>query len=99
MGVNFLFPLSFVARVGLGNGFETLAEPLAGGMLLGVREQLIGLRPNLTALIISKLLTHLLDEDQQRPPRPFLIATSLSDTPGTFYYWLRLLLTPKAAKN
>jgi hypothetical protein len=97
--MNFLFPLSFVARVSLGNRFETLTEPLTGGMLLRIREQLIGLRANLTAFIISKLLTHLLNKDQQRPPRPFLIATSFSDTPGTFYTWLRILLTPNAAKN
>ena len=38
LSVNLLFALCFVAQVGLGDGFETLAEAFAGGVLLGVGE-------------------------------------------------------------
>jgi hypothetical protein len=86
LSVNLLFPLSFMARVGLCDGFEALAQPFAGGLLLGISEQLVSLRPNFAPLVIGNLVTHLLDEYQQRPPCTFTVSTALRDPSCAFNY-------------
>src|SRR5215217_7595836 len=97
LGVNFLFALSFVARVSLSDGFQALAQPFARCMLLGVSEQLVGLGADLAAFIIGQLITHLLDEYQQRPPCALTISTPFSDPPRPFDNWFCLLLMIQAA--
>ena len=47
--MNFLLALRLVAGVGLGDGFEALAQPFPGGVLLRVGEQLVGLRADFAA--------------------------------------------------
>ncbi|HEX5603632.1 MAG TPA: hypothetical protein VFX63_13830 [Pyrinomonadaceae bacterium] len=91
----FLFTLSFIARVGLSDRLKALPQPLASRMLLRISEELVSLRPNLPALIIGQLLTHLLNQYQQRPPRAFTITAPFGQTPGTFDDRLRLLLMPE----
>src|SRR5689334_10395791 len=68
-------------------------------MLLGICEQLIGLRPNLTPFVIGQLLTHLLYEDQQRPPRTFSIATPFRDPSGSLDNGFCLMSVSKTAKD
>jgi hypothetical protein len=91
LGVNLLFPLSLVAGVGIGNGFETLAQSFPGSRLLRVCEQLIGLRPNLPPLIIRQLLTHLFNQNKQRPASTFSVSTTLGYASGSFNDWFGLL--------
>jgi hypothetical protein len=91
LGVNLLLSLSFVARVGLGDSFEALAQAFAGGVLLGISEQLIGLRPNFAPFVIGKLVTHLLDKYQQSPPCTFTVSAPLSNSSGALNYWFGFL--------
>jgi hypothetical protein len=63
-------------------------------MLLRIREQLIRLRPNLPPLIIRQLVTHLLNENQQRPTSTFAITAPLCHTSRALKDRFRLLSTP-----
>jgi hypothetical protein len=74
----------------LGDHVETLPEPFAGGKLLGISEQLIRLRPNLPPLIITQLVTHFFNQNQQRPSSGFIIFTTFRYPSTSFKNWFRL---------
>src|SRR5678816_409903 len=97
--MDFLFTLGFIARVCLGDGLKALPQPFAGGILLGISEELVGLRPNLPAFIISQLLTHLLNQYQQRPPRCFIVFTTLCYSLCSLKNWLSFMLLSEATQN
>src|SRR6185369_565601 len=97
--MDFLFTLGFIAGVCLGDGLKALPQPFAGGILLGISEKLVGLRPDLPAFIISQLLTHLLNQYQQRPPCALTIATPFCNSTRPLDNRFCLLLMPETAEN
>src|SRR5687768_6303679 len=96
LGVNLLFSLGDVAGVCFSDPFETFLQPLSGGVLLRVGEQLVRLSANFPSFIIRQLVTHLLDEYEQRPLRALAVATPFGDPPRAFNDRLCLLLMLEA---
>jgi hypothetical protein len=68
----------------LGDHIEALFQPFPGGILLRIREQLVRLCPYFPPLIVSELVTHLLNKYQQRLSGAFAMSASFRYTSSPF---------------
>jgi hypothetical protein len=99
LGVDFLLALGLVAAVGLSDHVEALMEAFAGGLLLGVCEQLIGLGADFAAFVVGELVAHLLDKDQQGAAGAFAVAAAFGDASGAFDDWFGFVALAEAAQD
>ena len=75
------------AATGLVTG---LAGLLVCRVLLGIGEQLVCLRADLSPLVVGELVAQLFNHNEQCPARPLAVPTPLCHAPGTLQDRLRL---------